>query len=134
MLIPGAQTVTPPVETVKVNGKDQPAKVQVPAQQAKAEALLEGLMKQLAAVTAERDAAVAAAKSGKRVRKVELRVSAKQAISAYGLGRWPVTLYAEQWHDLICAICNLTDEQYWQTVIGKFTIEHRHELSTKSEE
>jgi len=28
---------------------------------------------------------------------VSLKVSAKGALSAYGLGRWPTTLYQEQW-------------------------------------
>lgn len=30
-----------------------------------------------------------------------LKVSAKGAISLYGLGRWPVTLYASQWEKII---------------------------------
>jgi alkylation response protein AidB-like acyl-CoA dehydrogenase len=29
------------------------------------------------------------------------KVSAKGALSVYGLGRWPVTLYAEQWDRLL---------------------------------
>lgn len=33
--------------------------------------------------------------------KITLKVSAKGAVSAYGLGRWPVTLYAGQWTRLL---------------------------------
>jgi hypothetical protein len=33
--------------------------------------------------------------------RVSLRVSAKGAVSAYGLGRFPVTLYKEQWERLL---------------------------------
>jgi uncharacterized NAD(P)/FAD-binding protein YdhS len=29
-----------------------------------------------------------------------IKVSAKGAVSVYGLGRWPVTLYAGQWEQL----------------------------------
>ena len=32
---------------------------------------------------------------------LSLRVSAKGAVSVYGLGRFPVTLYKEQWHRLL---------------------------------
>ena len=30
-------------------------------------------------------------------RKISLKVSAKKAMSLYGMGRFPVTLYKEQW-------------------------------------
>lgn len=30
-----------------------------------------------------------------------LKVSAKGAVSLYGLGRWPVTLYAAQWETVL---------------------------------
>jgi hypothetical protein len=33
--------------------------------------------------------------------KLEFRVSAKGAVSVYGLGRFPVTLYYEQWVRLL---------------------------------
>jgi hypothetical protein len=33
--------------------------------------------------------------------RVSLRVSAKGAVSVYGLGRFPVTLYKEQWMKLL---------------------------------
>lgn len=34
-------------------------------------------------------------------RGLSLRVSPKGALSVYGLGRFPVTLYKEQWHRLL---------------------------------
>jgi hypothetical protein len=33
--------------------------------------------------------------------KITLRVSEKRAVSVYGLGRFPVTLYAPQWERLL---------------------------------
>jgi len=33
--------------------------------------------------------------------QISLKVSAKGAVSVYGLGRFPVTLYQEQWHKLL---------------------------------
>jgi hypothetical protein len=38
---------------------------------------------------------------GQSVRGVTLKVSAKGALSVYGLGRFPVTLYKEQWMKLL---------------------------------
>ena len=38
---------------------------------------------------------------GQRVRGVSLKVSEKGGVSVYGLGRFPVTLYKEQWTRLI---------------------------------
>jgi len=34
-------------------------------------------------------------------RGLSLKVSEKGALSVYGLGRFPVTLYKEQWHKLL---------------------------------
>ena len=36
--------------------------------------------------------------------KLTLKVSEKGALSVYGFGQWPVTLYASQWRRLIEAI------------------------------
>jgi hypothetical protein len=47
----------------------------------------------------------AALKGGRRA-GVTFRVSEKGAVSVYGLGRFPVTLYQEQWDKLL----NATDE------------------------
>ena len=35
--------------------------------------------------------------------KLSLRVSAKGAVSCYGMGRFPVTLYRSQWERLLAA-------------------------------
>ena len=48
---------------------------------------------------AELEKQAAAKKSG----KLEFRVSEKGGVSVYGLGRFPVTLYYEQWTRLIDA-------------------------------
>jgi hypothetical protein len=50
-----------------------------------------------------------------------LRVSQKGAVSLYGLGRFPVTLYKEQWLRLL----DMADE------IRAFIREHQRELKTK---
>ena len=36
--------------------------------------------------------------------KLEFRVSEKGGVSVYGLGRFPVTLYCEQWERLLAAV------------------------------
>jgi hypothetical protein len=38
---------------------------------------------------------------GQRARGVTLKVSEKGGVSVYGLGRFPVTLYKEQWTKLL---------------------------------
>jgi hypothetical protein len=50
-----------------------------------------------------------------------LRVSQKGAVSVYGLGRFPVTLYKEQWVRLL----DMGDE------IRTFIRDHESELKTK---
>jgi hypothetical protein len=54
-------------------------------------------------------------------RKVSLKVSEKGAVSVYGLGRFPVTLYKEQWEKLL----DMADE------IRTFIAEHEAELKAK---
>lgn len=54
-------------------------------------------------------------------KKVVLKVSTKGAVSVYGLGRFPVTLYKEQWWKLL----DMADE------IRAFIAEHEAELKTK---
>lgn len=54
-------------------------------------------------------------------RGLSLKVSQKGAVSVYGLGRFPVTLYKEQWGRLL----DFTDE------IRHFIKEHESELKTK---
>ena len=53
--------------------------------------------------------------------QMSMRVSEKGALSVYGLGRFPVTLYREQWEKLL----GLTDE------IRRFIADHDQELKKK---
>lgn len=54
--------------------------------------------------------------------KVSLKVSDKGGVSVYGLGRFPVTLYASQWRTLLAS----TD------LIAGFLADHAGELTEKS--
>jgi hypothetical protein len=54
-------------------------------------------------------------------RGVSLKVSEKGGLSVYGLGRFPVTLYKEQWVKLL----DMADD------IRTFITTHDHELKTK---
>ncbi|MBF0107087.1 MAG: hypothetical protein HQM16_17390 [Deltaproteobacteria bacterium] len=52
---------------------------------------------------------------------LSMKVSEKGALSVYGMGRFPVTLYKEQWLKLL----TITDD------IRRFIADHDHELKTK---
>lgn len=52
------------------------------------------------------EAAQAENKSLKKERPITLKVSQKGGVSLYGLGRFPVTLYREQW----LRVCDMADE------------------------
>lgn len=56
-----------------------------------------------------------------RGRTISLKVSEKGGVSVYGLGRFPVTLYKEQWTKVLA----MADE------IGTFIREHDGELKAK---
>jgi hypothetical protein len=58
-----------------------------------------------------------------RGRAVSLKVSEKGGVSVYGLGRFPVTLYKEQWTKLL----TMADE------IRAFIKEHDAQLKAKPE-
>lgn len=58
-----------------------------------------------------------------RARGGSLKVSEKGGVSVYGLGRFPVTLYKEQWAKLL----GMADE------IRAFIKEHEAELKSKAE-
>jgi hypothetical protein len=45
--------------------------------------------------------------SGRRSGNLEFRVGEKGGVSVYGLGRFPVTLYYEQWTRLLDAVAQL---------------------------
>jgi hypothetical protein len=57
----------------------------------------------------------------KTVRATSIRVSEKGGVSVYGLGRFPVTLYKEQWLKLLA----MADE------INTFIIANERQLKTK---
>ena len=59
----------------------------------------------------------------RRTGSVSMKVSEKGAVSVYGLGRFPVTLYQEQWTKLL----GLADE------IKVFIEENRSKLKVKGE-
>jgi hypothetical protein len=56
-------------------------------------------------------------------RGVSLKVSEKGGVSVYGLGRFPITLYKEQWQRLLA----MRDE------ITQFIAENEDRLKTKGE-
>jgi hypothetical protein len=62
-------------------------------------------------------------KTQNRGRPVSLKVSEKGGVSVYGLGRFPVTLYKEQWAKLLA----MADE------IREFIKEHDAELKAKAD-
>ena len=76
----------------------------------------EHLESEVARLRAENEALKARAQ-----RAGQLRVSDKGGVSVYGLGRFPVTLYKEQWRRLL----DMADE------IRAFIREHESELKTK---
>jgi hypothetical protein len=64
----------------------------------------EDVQKELERLRAENEAL----KTSRRVTgSVTFRVSEKGAVSVYGLGRFPVTLYQEQWDKLLAATDDL---------------------------
>jgi len=69
----------------------------------------------------ERLKAENAALKARTTRGVSIKVSEKGGVSVYGLGRFPVTLYKEQWTKLL----DIADD------IRAFMKEHAAELKTK---
>jgi hypothetical protein len=74
---------------------------------------------QLQQLLAENAALKAAAAA--KVKAISFKVSEKQALSVYGLGRFPVTLYKGQWDRLIAAM----------PALQAFMAAHQGEFSTK---
>ena len=58
----------------------------------------EDVQAELARLRAENEALKA-----RRTGNISMKVSEKGAVSVYGLGRFPVTLYQEQWTKLLAA-------------------------------
>ena len=71
----------------------------------------------------ERLKAENAALKSRSSKGVSLKVSEKGGVSVYGLGRFPVTLYKEQWTKLL----DMAED------IRSFLQEHDAELKTKEE-
>jgi hypothetical protein len=71
----------------------------------------------------ERLRAENAALKNRRTGSVSMKVSEKGAVSVYGLGRFPVTLYQEQWTKLL----GIADD------IKAFIEENRSKLKVKGE-
>ncbi len=62
-----------------------------------------------------------AALKSKSTRELRLQVSQKGAVSLYGIRRFPVTFYMEEWHRIL----GMSDD------ISTFIREHEHELKKK---
>ncbi len=77
----------------------------------------EEIQAELARLRAENEALKSRERKG-----TNLRVSDKGGVSVYGLGRFPVTLYKEQWLKLL----DMADE------IRAFIREHEARLKTKA--
>ncbi len=73
-----------------------------------------------AARIAELEAQLAAA-TAKKAPKLSLKVSAKGAVSLYGVGRFPVTLYQGQWQNVAACMPQILD----------FIAENKASLSSK---
>ena len=58
---------------------------------------------------------------GQSAKGLRLKVSEKGAVSVYGLGRFPLTLYKEQWEKVL----DLSED------IKAFIVEHDSELKAK---
>jgi hypothetical protein len=58
---------------------------------------------------------------GERARGISLKVSEKGGVSVYGMGRFPITLYKEQWIKLL----DMADD------IRRFIRENEHSLKAK---
>lgn len=58
-------------------------------------------MSNLAAMSREELEAMVARYQASSQRKLTLKVSEKGAVSLYGMGRFPVTLYGSQWEKLL---------------------------------
>ena len=72
----------------------------------------------------ERLRAENAALKGKATKGLNLKVSEKGAVSVYGLGRFPLTLYKEQWEKVLAM----------EKEIRAFIAEHETELKIKEKE
>lgn len=86
---------------------------------------LAAMAKQIREMQAEKEAMLLELAKAKKAStgKLSLKVSEKGALSVYGMGRFPVTLYSGQWEKL------LADSTV--ASIKQFIVEHAKELATK---
>jgi hypothetical protein len=63
--------------------------------------------------------------SGRRTGSLEFRVGEKGGVSVYGLGRFPVTLYYEQWARLLDATPQLREFLEENKSAGKLKLKER---------
>lgn len=80
---------------------------------------IEKMQQELASLKAENEALKETSRKG-----LSLKVSQKGGVSLYGLGRFPVTLYKEQWEKLL----SMTDE------IKNFLESNKDQLKKKDEQ
>ena len=79
------------------------------------------MQEELEKLRAENDILKKKQEQSARGRELSLKVSQKGAVSLYGMGRFPVTLYKEQWVRLL----DFSEQ------IRKFISDHEGELKTK---
>jgi hypothetical protein len=77
----------------------------------------------LSEAQAEIDRLKAELEVAKAVKPLTCKVSEKGGVSVYGLGRFPVTLYQEQWEKLIASI----------NMVSDFVVLNRSKLKRKGE-
>ena len=63
--------------------------------------------------------------AGRRSGALEFRVSEKGGVSVYGLGRFPVTLYYEQWTRLLDAVPQLREFLEENKASGKLKLKEK---------
>jgi hypothetical protein len=80
----------------------------------------QSMAQELAALRAENSQLKATALE-KSVSRVSIKVSAKGAVSLYGFGKWPITLYKETWLKVFA----MAD------TVKAFIVAHESELSVK---
>ncbi len=71
-------------------------------------------LESLRAEITKRDAIIAQLKTDSQ-RKLSCKVSEKGAVSVYGLGKWPVTLYKSQWDAMIAFVKSGAVERFIET-------------------
>lgn len=67
------------------------------------------ILQDLTQAQAEIDRLSALLAKATKPRKLTLKVSDKGAVSAYGMGRFPVTLYRQQWERLLASAGEIND-------------------------